>query len=48
MNERIRLLRKELGLNQSDFGNKILLPVTNLVQEHLSMLLFLLFAGNLM
>lgn len=23
MNERIRLLRKELGLNQSDFGNKI-------------------------
>ena len=22
MNERIRLLRKELGLNQSDFGNK--------------------------
>ena len=23
MNERIRLLRKELGLNQSDFGNKV-------------------------
>ena len=23
MNERIRLLRKELGLNQSNFGNKI-------------------------
>ena len=23
INERIRLLRKELGLNQSDFGNKI-------------------------